>query len=584
MGWQFRLVGQLVSVGITGALAAYAWRHRQVQGAATFAVLMLLVAAWNVGATLSNLSSSSASALFWFKAYFSCLVLVPLAWLTFALQYAGRRKWLAPRRLAWLAVLPAITLLLTWTTPVRGLFWRNIQFAPEGALLVPDWTFGPWFWVHTAYGYALVLLGIVLLAQMALRALRLYRQQSVALLVGALAPFLTNVPTTFGWTRLPLMPIGFTVSGLTFAWAIFRYQLLDLVPVARDVLVDRMSDGMIVLDAQDRIVDLNPAMLKIAGLDAGQAVGRPVAEVLQRRRDLVERFLDASQVQAEVTLGRVDEVRHYDLRVSPLTDRRGRLTGRLVVLRDISDRVRAEEALRQYTQELEASNAELDAFAHTVAHDLKTPLTSLVGFSKLLEKRHARMKPERVVENLHAIIQAGHKMTDIINELLLLSSVRKMEQVKVDPLDMAAIVQEALNRFADSIEETGAEVVLPDVWPVAVGYAPWVEEVWVNYISNALKYGGTPPRVELGGTEQADGGVRFWVRDNGPGLTPDEQAQLFAQFTRLHQVRAKGHGLGLSIVQRIVEKLGGQVGVESEGLPGRGSLFYFVLPAGSERA
>jgi two-component system sensor histidine kinase/response regulator len=121
-----------------------------------------------------------------------------------------------------------------------------------------------------------------------------------------------------------------------------------------------------------------------------------------------------------------------------------------------------------------------------------------------------------------------------------------------------------------------------------VGHGPWIEEVWANYISNALKYGGSPPRIELGadppppsppsgGTEGEARMVRFWVRDNGPGLTPEEQARLFTPFTRLEQVRAKGHGLGLSIVRRIVEKLGGQVGVESE--VGQSSTFSFTLPA-----
>jgi signal transduction histidine kinase len=105
--------------------------------------------------------------------------------------------------------------------------------------------------------------------------------------------------------------------------------------------------------------------------------------------------------------------------------------------------------------------------------------------------------------------------------------------------------------------------------------------VWVNYISNAVKYGGTPPaapRVELGGEVQPDGMARFWVRDNGSGLTQEQQTRLFTPFTQLNQVRARGHGLGLSIVRRIVEKLGGQVGVESSGVPGEGSLFYFTLP------
>jgi two-component system sensor histidine kinase/response regulator len=133
------------------------------------------------------------------------------------------------------------------------------------------------------------------------------------------------------------------------------------------------------------------------------------------------------------------------------------------------------------------------------------------------------------------------------------------------------------------IAEYRAEVIIPEVWPVAVGYSPWVEEIWTNYVSNALKYGGDPPRVELGGAavDEPDRQVRFWVRDNGAGLSPEDQARLFTPFAQIHRARAEGHGLGLSIVQRIVEKLGGQVGVESQ--VGQGSLFFFTLPSGERR-
>jgi two-component system sensor histidine kinase/response regulator len=110
---------------------------------------------------------------------------------------------------------------------------------------------------------------------------------------------------------------------------------------------------------------------------------------------------------------------------------------------------------------------------------------------------------------------------------------------------------------------------------VALGYGPWIEEVWANYLSNAMKYGGRPPRLELS-ADTMDGKVRFRVRDNGPGLTPEQQARLFTPFTRLHQARATGQGLGLSIVRRIMEKLGGEAWVESE--PGKGSTFGFTLP------
>jgi signal transduction histidine kinase len=171
-------------------------------------------------------------------------------------------------------------------------------------------------------------------------------------------------------------------------------------------------------------------------------------------------------------------------------------------------------------------------------------------------------------------------LTNIIDELLLLSSVRK-EDVQPKPLDMADIVVEARERLTDMLSEHQAEVSEAAEWPAALGHAPWVEEIWVNYISNAVKYGGrpeqgVPPHVELGFDAPTNAHVRFWVRDNGPGLAPEEQARLFAPFTRLHQMRAKGHGLGLSIVQRIAERLDGEVGVESE--TGKGSVFYFTLP------
>jgi len=262
------------------------------------------------------------------------------------------------------------------------------------------------------------------------------------------------------------------------------------------------------------------------------------------------------------------------------------------------DNARLVEALHQYTTELEARNEELDAYAHTVAHDLKAPLALIVGFAQVLDEDYTALPDEVMRRYLRRMAQGGRKMSNIIDELLLLTEMRKME-VKMRPLDMASIVAEAHQRLAHQIEASQAEIVLPETWPVVLGYGPWVEEVWANYLSNALKYGGQPPRVELGFDEPAsqriDGPtepvlsaaeglaevsmVRFWIRDNGPGLTPEEQARLFTPFTRLDQVRVKGHGLGLSIVGRIVEKLGGEVGVESG--VGQGSTFTFTLPSHS---
>jgi signal transduction histidine kinase/DNA-binding response OmpR family regulator len=242
------------------------------------------------------------------------------------------------------------------------------------------------------------------------------------------------------------------------------------------------------------------------------------------------------------------------------------------------DNARLVETLRQQTAELQARNEDLDAFAHTVAHDLKTPLGVIIGYADVLmdDCAVALEENEEARYYLQSIERNGRKMGNIIGELLLLAEIRKTE-VQVEPLDMAAVVAEARQRLAYMIEECQADITWPDEWPVALGYGPWIEEVWANYLSNGIKYGGEPPRLELGASVQEDGFVRFWVGDNGPGIAPEGQSRLFTPFTQLGQVRATGYGLGLSIVRRIVEKLGGQVGVESEGE--QGSAFFFTLPS-----
>ncbi|MBN1220867.1 MAG: response regulator [Anaerolineae bacterium] len=235
-----------------------------------------------------------------------------------------------------------------------------------------------------------------------------------------------------------------------------------------------------------------------------------------------------------------------------------------------------QKSLHQQITERDRLIAELDTFAHTVAHDLKSPLGIIGGYISFLLDNWSTIPPGQVEELLQTIAQTSYKMSNIVEELLLLASIRQNE-IKVQPLDMGHIVNEALLRLDYLIEQYQAEVKAADDWPVALGHTQWIEEVWVNYISNGLKYGGQPPCLELGASPQKNGLICFWVRDNGPGLPLDSQPQLFMPFTRLDQTRAKGHGLGLSIVQHIVEKLGGKVGVESN--MGQGSIFSFTLPA-----
>ena len=237
------------------------------------------------------------------------------------------------------------------------------------------------------------------------------------------------------------------------------------------------------------------------------------------------------------------------------------------------------EQAQQEIARAEKLITELDAFAHTVAHDLKNPLALMLGFSHLLSSEFEQLSDDELKECVQAINQSGKKMWNIIEELLLLASVRQQNEIETEPLDMSFIVSEAMERLQFLIEKNQANINVQnaDKWPSAIGYASWVEEVWANFISNAVKYGGKQPHVELGANPQDDGMVRFWVRDNGPGIALEDQARIFNQFERLEVKGVSGHGLGLSIAQRIVDRLGGQVGVESD--LGSGSTFYFTLPA-----
>ena len=240
------------------------------------------------------------------------------------------------------------------------------------------------------------------------------------------------------------------------------------------------------------------------------------------------------------------------------------------------------EALRDYSANLEERNAELDAFAHTVAHDLKNQVFTVAGNAELLLDKLAPPEPAEQEEMLRDILRSAQKMTQVIQELLLLSQVRRSDVASME-IDMRAVLAEVQARVWSVVAETGGELIVHNVegWPPACGYAPWVEEIWYNYICNALKYGGRPPLVELGADGPDEHRVCFWVRDNGPGLTSDQIARLFVEFTRVGDAgqagQFHGYGLGLSIVKRIVDKLGGEVGVQSQ--LGAGSIFRFYLPA-----
>ena len=381
-----------------------------------------------------------------------------------------------------------------------------------------------------------------------------------------------------------------------------RYQegLSGIVTVMRDVTEQRQNEeqirllsraveaspvSIVMTDLSGQIIYVNPKFSETTGFSLEEVRGLN-PRILQSGKTPPETHADMWQT---IMTGQVWSGEFINMRrdgslyletavISPILDPdTDQITHFIAVKEDITERRQAEEALHRLNQELKERNADLDAFAYTVAHDLKSPMALLIGYSELLLDSGSNLPPEQLRNSLKAIVNSTHKANRIIESLLLLSRVQRQEVI-AGPVNMGAIVQEALSRLAPEIKASNAEVALPETgeWPTVLGDEAWLEQIWVNYLSNALKYGGQPPKIRIRATWQSDGYARFVCCDNGPGLTPTQQAQIFLPFERLGNNQIAGHGLGLSIVRRIVEKLGGEAGVESQ--VGQGSEFYFTLP------
>ena len=194
----------------------------------------------------------------------------------------------------------------------------------------------------------------------------------------------------------------------------------------------------------------------------------------------------------------------------------------------------------------------------------------------MIKELNGLLRPEPL-KYLKEIEQSRQKMATVIDDLLLLVNARTQE-VNIEAPDMTTIIAEVRFQLASMIKEYQGKITAPTTWPTVWGYSPWIKKIWITYISNALRYGGKPPRVEIGVTAERNESVRFWVKDNGPGLTTEQQSRLFIPVAKLNQARIEeGYGLELSIAKVLIEKCNGQVGVESQ--IGRGSTFYFTLPA-----
>jgi PAS domain-containing protein len=283
----------LVAAAMSAALIFFAWRRRGTLGAETFALLMTGVCIWAAGYALELSGADLPTKIFWAKAEYIGIATVPVVWLAFALRYTGREGHLTPRNLALLSALPLVTLLLAWTNEAHGLVWSSTRLSEGGPFPALEVDHGAWFWVHWSYSYLLLLVGTILLISMLTRSPNLYRKQNLALLLAVSIPWVGNGVYVLGLSPVPnldLTPFAFLLSGMAIALSLFGFRLLDVVPVARANVLEGMADGVIVLDLQERVIDMNPAAERFLGCSARKSIGREFTGLVPNWSGLFEHY------------------------------------------------------------------------------------------------------------------------------------------------------------------------------------------------------------------------------------------------------------------------------------------------------
>jgi PAS domain S-box-containing protein len=575
----------LIASAISAWIVYYAWRRRAVNHASLLSLLALTTTEWLVFYALQIAGANLHTKLVFSEIKYIGIAFMPLFWFAFAINYASPNKKLTWRAIALLAIVPLLTSILAVTNERHGLFWSHPQLTFAGNFSDFDVEYGPWYWFHVTYSYLLIFAGAIVVFRTVRRSKGLLRRQAVALIVAVLTPWFGNIIYFSGYNPLPyldLTPFAFTISVFSLTWAILGFRLVELAPVARDQIVEEMKDGMIVLDVENCVADINLSAERMIGLQASQVIGKPISEVLSRWSNLVERFIQSTDILDEISVTEGGVVSWLELQISPLYDRRKHSLGRVIVMRDITARKEMENALSVALEQSRAASRLKSQLLARVSHELRTPLGSILGFAELLQMNSFGTLDENQKSATTQIVESANYLGGIINELLDEAQLESDALVlRCAPFSPGDLLQRTKDKTSGLALEKGLVFntsLAPDLPMFLYGDEQRVAQILDNLVNNAIKF-TAKGRVDVDIYRFSAGQWAVKVADTGPGISDEAQTYIFDAFRLVNTAivrENRGAGLGLSITKQLVKLMGGEIQLESK--PGEGSTFTVILP------
>ncbi len=562
MAWQHTiyaypiLFATAISLVLAGYAGLYSRRHGRTTTLRVFAAMNVAIAVWTGLAALKLLSRDPTVQFHAYRLLYLGSASVGPLLLLFALAYTDRTRWLRPRSVAAVFVVPVAFWILLFTNP-HGVVIADTRIVEAHGLLILRTTTGP---AHVAlsFTYALTMatLTLAVVLSEAVRRGRSYTPQATLLAVAVVAPpavsALTsaNVPP-FTVDNVNFVPASTAISTVALGVATFRYRLLDLQPIAYRTAIEGSPDGVIVVDPDNRIVHANETIGSLLGREP--AVGDPLTDVIP---GIDPWRADADSLEVRSLGGGAEFV---DVRSQSLA-RHGERVGRVLVVRDVTERHRRER--------------ELEAFTAVVSHDLREPARTTESYLELFEEQSEDVLGPDERELLAVARENAERMQAMISDLLAYSRIGPRPE-EFGPVDCERLAAETLDSLRFEVETRDATVVVEEL-PTVRGVDHLIRRLFQNLLANALKHADVPaPEIRVSASRR-NGSWRFSVRDDGVGIEPGERDQVFDPFARDRRT-GDGTGMGLAICQKIVEEHGGTIGVDST--PGEGTEVWFTLPS-----